>query len=95
MNTYQLYYIVSNEMKEEKSNEIIEMFKSKMNEVINVSDEGIKKLAYKVKGNDYGRYILIEFKDTKYKSSYIEYLAKNNEDILKAIVVRVSDFWEN
>ena len=53
-----------------------------------IEDLGIRKLAYQVKGNDKGHYILIEFYAQKEDITKLETYCRRNDNILKWIFVR-------
>lgn len=60
--------------------------------IINVEDLGKKKLAYKVKGNDYGIYVQIEF-SSKYETiAELEKKYRSIDEILKYFIIRKEEY---
>lgn len=77
--------------KETQYKETIEQIKERLSKfkIEKVEDLGTRKLAYEVKGNKQGHYILIEFyAETKEDITEIETYCRQNENILKWIFVR-------
>lgn len=77
-------------MKETEHKETIEQIKERLSkfEVEKVENLGLKQLAYAVKGNDKGHYILIEFYAQKEDITELETYCRQNDNILKWIFVR-------
>ncbi len=84
---FESIYIVG----ETEHKETIEQIKERLSkfEVEKVEDLGLKQLAYAVKENDKGYYILIEFyAETKEDITELETYCRKNDNILKWIFVR-------
>lgn len=71
-------------------NQIMEKIKNLV-EITKIEEIGVKKLAYQVKDNKTGYYIIIEFKATSQKVLELERFYRIEDDILKFIVVRKED----
>lgn len=69
---------------------IIENIKTIVN-IDNIEEKGLKKLAYEVKKNKTGYYVIIYLKATSQAITEVERLYRINEDILKFITVRKED----
>lgn len=52
---------------------------------------GSKKLAYKIKDYEYGYYVEFYFKNDSQNIEELEEYLKNNEEILKHIVIRIEE----
>ena len=64
MNTYETMFILRPNLEEEKRNEVIEKFKniiSQDGEVKEVSEWGVRKLAYEIEKLREGYYVLVDF----------------------------------
>lgn len=83
---FESIYIV----RETEHKETIEQIKERLSkfEVEKVEDLGTRKLAYEVKGNKKGHYILIEFyAETKEDITEMETYCRQNDNILKWLFV--------
>lgn len=85
-NLFESIYI----MKETQYKKTIEQIKERLSKfkIEKVEDLGSRKLAYEVKGNKKGHYILIEFFGTKEDITELETYCRKNDNILKWIFVR-------
>lgn len=68
-------------------NEIIEKIK-KLIEIEKVDEKGLRKLAYEVKENKTGYYVVIYYKATSEDVLETERLYRINEDVIKFLTVR-------
>lgn len=91
MNKYESVIILKVGLEEEKMNDIIdkisELIKSN-GSVEKVEKIGKRKLAYSVKNNTEGCYVIFEFETLKEQISEIERYFRITDEILKFIVVR-------
>ncbi len=55
--------------------------------ITKIDDIGFKKLAYEIKGNKKGYYILLEFTTTEKQVAELEKYYRLNDDIIKFITV--------
>lgn len=95
MRDYEVMYIINPEADDEKRNAIIEKYKQIVvdngGEVVKVEDWGKRRLAYEVKKNREGYYVLMNFKSSAQTSQELERLIKIDEEILKHLVVKLED----
>lgn len=92
MNKYESIIILRPDYKEESKQEIIDKCKTLMKNIDEIEDIGIKKLAYEIKGNKEGYYIIFkDFEQTAEGIAEIERYYRLNETIIKFIVVRKDD----
>lgn len=92
MNKFETIAIIKPEFDEKEVNGILERYKKiiidnggKINEYEYL---GKKRLAYEIKGNEYGNYINIMFESENQFVEELERKYKQDEDILKFIVVK-------
>ncbi|MGI6332489.1 MAG: 30S ribosomal protein S6 [Zhaonellaceae bacterium] len=95
MRNYELMYIINNNVDEEQRPAVIEKYKQIVldngGEVANVEEWGKRRLAYEVKKNREGYYVLMNFKSSTEACQELERLIKIDEAILKHLVVRLED----
>jgi small subunit ribosomal protein S6 len=95
MRNYELMYIINNNVDEEQRPAVIEKYKQIVldngGEVANVEEWGKRRLAYEVKKNREGYYVLMNFKSSTEACQELERLIKIDEAILKHLVVRHED----
>lgn len=60
-------------------------------EIIKIEELGLKRLAYEIKNNKQGFYVLVEFKSESDEIREIERLYRIDDEILKFIVVRIDN----
>lgn len=87
INKYESVVILKKDYEENVKKEIIEKVK---NITLNceVEELGVKKLAYEVKGYKEGDYMIFNFEQKTEMISKLEKYYKENETILKFIIVR-------
>ncbi len=91
MNKYESIIILKVDLEEEKKNDILTKISKliKTNGIVEKIEKiGKKKLAYNIKNNTEGDYVLIEFETEKEQILEIERHFRITEEILKFIVVR-------
>ena len=94
MNKYESVIIIKPSLEEKEQNEIIEKFESliKENGELEKTDNlGIKKLAYEVKGNKEGLFVVFYFES---EFDFIQELEKQyriDDNVIKFIVVKMED----
>ena len=71
-------------------NEVIEKIK-KLIDIERIDEIGLKKLAYEIKKNNSGYYIVIYYKATSQAILEIERYFRITEDVIKFITVRKED----
>lgn len=60
-------------------------------EIIKIEELGLKRLAYEIKNNKQGFYVLVEFKSESDEIREIERLNRIDDEILKSIVIRIDN----
>lgn len=94
MKKYESFIIVAPTIDEEKQKEIENKYSELINEngkLESFNNLGKKMLAYIVKGNQYGIYMQWFFESTDNGVAEIESQYKNDDDVLKFIIVRTED----
>ncbi|HHU33203.1 MAG TPA: 30S ribosomal protein S6 [Clostridia bacterium] len=95
MRNYELMYIINKNVDDEQRPAVIEKYKQIIldngGEVANVEEWGMRRLAYEVKKNREGYYVLMNFKSSTEACQELERLIKIDEAILKHLVVRHED----
>ena len=96
INKYENCYILKGSLTEEQALKEIEIIKGyfKGAEIYEEENEmngyqGRKKLAYRIKDEEYGYYYLTYFKSTFQKATKIEEKLKANENVMKFITVKM------
>lgn len=87
---YESIYIIKDTDTKEEYKEAFEEIKNKLSkfEIEKIEELGRKRLAYPIKENEYGYYILIEFyAETKEDITELEAYCRQNDNILKWIFV--------
>ena len=64
-------------------------------EVVRVDNWGLKNLAYRIKKNRKGHYVLLNISAPAQAVAEYERVMRVNEDIIRYMTVRVEDFSEN
>ncbi|MBI2252888.1 MAG: 30S ribosomal protein S6 [Armatimonadetes bacterium] len=94
MREYEAVYILNPQMKEEEENQLVEKFSQQIvtmgGEVVNIEHWGEKKLAYEVKRNKEGRYVLMHFKGQSAAVKELERIFKIQDEVLRYTVVRLN-----
>lgn len=90
MNKYKFESIII--IKPELEKEVRNIILAKVSEIVEnltIEDIGLKELAYEVKGNKKGSYLLFNFEDSAEKIEILEDYYRQNDNILKFITVRL------
>ena len=92
MNKYETIFIISENCSEEQINNIIELIKTKIESfsknLISLENRGKKKLAYEIKNNSCGTYVIIKFKTEPKNIQELGRLYRITEEIIKFITIR-------
>ncbi len=95
MRLYETVFIISPELNDddvkECSGRIEELITKYKGEIVTVENWGKKRLAYEVKRQRYGTYILIHFKGTSELLKELERTYKMSETIIKYIIITISE----
>lgn len=97
-NSYDNVYILRGNLTEEQAKKEMESIKKyfKNVEIYDKEDDrngylGLKKLAYTIRGNEYGHYYLTHFRAKAEEIQEIEMKLRLNDDVIKFITVRTED----
>ena len=92
MNKYETVIIIQPDTEETRIEEILEVIKDKIladeGKVTNVEKLGLKKLAYEIKKNQKGYYIVIQFESEQSTTAEIERIFRITEEVMRFIVVK-------
>lgn len=92
MNKYESVIIVSDKIKKEERNNLINKIRKYIEDnegkITEVEDLGIKKLAYTIQKHEYGYYVIFYFKCEPQIISGLERLYRIADEVLKFITVR-------
>lgn len=91
MNNYETIFIINPNLEEEAIKTLIEKFSSIINndgKVSEVNEWGKKKLAYPMKKNSEGYYVLINFEANPSLISELERNYRITDEVIKFIVVK-------
>ncbi len=95
MNKYEAVIILESNTEETRIEEILEVIKDKIladdGKVTNVEKLGLKNLAYEIKNNKQGYYIVIQFESEQSTTVELERFFRITEEVMKFIVVRKDD----
>lgn len=94
MKEYESVIIINPNLKENEIKELENKYTNliKQNgELTKIENLGIKKLAYEIKGNKEGLYIVFYFKSVFEFISELERQYRIDDDVIKFIVVKVED----
>ncbi len=94
MNKYESIYIISPLADEEQTKGLIEKFSSLISEhgeIEKVDEWGRKKLAYEVKDQKEGYYVMVTFSAKPDFPAELERVFKITENILKYLIIRKED----
>ncbi len=91
MNKYESVIIINSSLEESKIKAIIEKFSSLINEhgkVENVNEMGSKKLAYPIKKQNEGYYVVFNFEAEPSFIAELERIYRITDEVIKFIVVK-------
>ena len=91
MNKYETVFIINPNVEDSGVKELIEKFSNIINndgKVESVEELGKKKLAYEIKKNSEGIYVLINFEAAPALISELERVYRITDEVMKFIVVR-------
>jgi len=91
MNKYETVFIINPTVEETGVKELIEKFSSLINndgKVESVEEMGKRKLAYEIKKNSEGIYVLINFEANPTLIKELERVYRITDEVIKFIVVR-------
>lgn len=94
MNKYESVIIISSKVEEKGLEDIKTKFTNLINndgKVESVEDLGRKKLAYEIKGNAEGNYVLFNFEANPDFIKELERIYRITDEVIKFIVVRKED----
>lgn len=94
MNKYESIIIINPNIVGDELKKVIskmQLLKENMGKVENVKEIGKKKLAYPIKNNTEGYYVLFEFEVDSNNVSEIERVYRITEEIMKFIIVRKTE----
>ncbi|HEY3298743.1 MAG TPA: 30S ribosomal protein S6 [Armatimonadota bacterium] len=93
--SYEALYIVHPELSDEQVTAIMEKYKgvveSQGGEVESVNRWEKRRLAYEVKGQREGIYVLMNYKSDAKASSELDRLQRIGDDVLRHIIVRLDE----
>ena len=91
MNKYETIFIVNPNVAEEGTKSLIEKFSAIINndgKVLDVEEMGKKKLAYEIKKNKEGFYIVINFESNPEVIQELERVYRITDDVIKFLTIR-------
>lgn len=92
MRNYEATFILDPKVTEEQQASVIEkltnLVTSNSGEVVEVNNWGKRRLAYEIKNNREGSYVVFKFRSKKEQAAEIERILRIQEEVLKAILVR-------
>lgn len=94
MNKYESVIIINPSLEEQGLKEVITKFTDLINKngkVENVEEVGRKKLAYEIKKNSEGYYVVITFEANPEFITELERIYRITDDIMKFITIRKED----
>jgi small subunit ribosomal protein S6 len=90
--SYEVLYIVHPELTDDQVTEIMEKYKGVIEaqgaEVESVNRQDKRRLAYEIKGQREGIYVLMEFKSDAKAAAELDRLQRIGDDVLRHIIVR-------
>ena len=93
MTDYEVTYILRPGLEETevetRANAIGEILKGQGGEIVSIEKMGRKRLAYEIDDVREGNYVVMQFKSTAEASKELERQLKLQEDVLRALVVRL------
>ena len=94
MNNYETIFLMKDDITEEQRNAVVDTIRQYLNENAKISNEediGKRKLAYEIKKNSEGFYVLYNFEAKPEFIAELERVYRITDGILKFIVVRKED----
>ena len=91
INKYETVFIINPELDEDKTNAVVEKFKSLIESAgtIDAIDVwGKRKLAYEIDDKNEGYYVLINFSSKSDFPAELDRVYKISEDIMRSIIIR-------
>lgn len=91
MNKYETVFIINPSVEDAGVKELIQKFSNIINndgKVESVEELGMKKLAYEIKKNSEGNYVLINFEAAPSLITELERVYRITDEVIKFIVVR-------
>lgn len=91
MNRYETVFIINPSVEDAGVKELIQKFSNIINndgKVESVEELGMKKLAYEIKKNSEGNYVLINFEAAPSLITELERVYRITDEVIKFIVVR-------
>lgn len=92
MRNYEATFILDPKVTEEQQASVIEkltnLVTSNSGEVVEVNNWGKRRLAYEIKNNREGSYVVFKFRSKKEQAIEIERILRIQDEVLKAILVR-------
>lgn len=99
MNKYESVLIARQDLGASQVNTLVDELKNVISaqggEVVRVDNWGLKNLAYRIKKNRKGHYVLLNIAAPANAVAEYERVMRVNEDIIRYMTVRVEDFSEN
>ena len=99
MNKYESVLIARQDLGTSQVNTLVDELKNVISaqggEVVRVDNWGLKNLAYRIKKNRKGHYVLMNISAPASAVAEYERVMRVNEDIIRYMTVRVEDFSEN
>ena len=96
MTKYESMLIARQDLGQSQVNDIVaalsEAIKKEGGEVVNVDNWGLKSLAYRIKKNRKGYYVVLNISAPAQAIFEYERLARLNEDIIRFMTVKVDEF---
>lgn len=96
MTKYESMLIARQDLGQSQVNDIVatlsDAIKKEGGEVVNVDNWGLKSLAYRIKKNRKGYYVVLNISAPAQAIFEYERLARLNEDIIRFMTVKVDDF---
>ncbi|HEY1977383.1 MAG TPA: 30S ribosomal protein S6 [Candidatus Baltobacteraceae bacterium] len=93
MTDYEVTYILRPGLEEAevetRANAVAETLKGQGGEIVSIEKMGRKRLAYEIDDVREGNYVVMQFKSTAEASKELERQLKLQEDVLRALVVRL------
>ena len=99
MTKYESMLIARQDLGQSQVNDIVatlsDAIKKEGGEVVNVDNWGLKNLAYRIKKNRKGYYVVLNISAPANAIFEYERLARLNEDIIRFMTVKVDEFGSN
>ena len=99
MSKYESILIARQDLGQTQVNDIVatlsDAIKKEGGEVVNVDNWGLKNLAYRIKKNRKGYYVVLNISAPANAIFEYERLARLNEDIIRYMTVKVEEFGNN